>query len=141
MGVSNRDLLAISESIFATKENPPKENPPKETPWSAPVKDDGLRSVEVSDSFMDQVLGFAGSINESKEVAKPSKPPQALDEAKILKERLESLVGRLKSLIIEAKEVIGEMTTTGCLGVGPVTTLTITKKKKGKKRGFSKTNQ
>ena len=149
MSASTKDLLAISQNIIQ------ESSPVPEVVVHSKVLDDGLKAVVVPDSFMNEIMGFAGSLNEScgpkhkrsktqKPVTKTSSDDK-LDES-LLKERLEDLVGKLKVLIGEAKEVIEEMTSTGCLGVGPQKALMLKKKsdayppkrKKVKKNGLDK---
>lgn len=114
MSASTKDLLALSESILA--ETPPV----KEVVTNSRVVDDGLKAVVVPNEFVNQVVGFNTALNESSDPDKkqelmPEFKP--INEAAVLKERLESLVESLKSLLREAKEVMEEMTTTGMIGV------------------------
>ena len=109
-------------------------SPVKEVPVSNPVLDDGLKAIEVPDSYVDQIINFAGAVNES---SKPKivnesevvNEPNQLGEAELLEQRVKSLVERLKELLAEAKTVLQEMTTVGSIGVGPQ------KKMKPKKYG------
>jgi len=138
-----KSLLAISENIMS--QPPVKE---AASPKSELV-DDGLKAVVVPDSYIDTILGFAGKMNEAS-APKTLETPKAesIDEAKVLKEKLGSLVGRLKSLLGEAREVMQELTSAGCLGAAQETSmgmqrrddsyppsLTSPKKKKKKKYG------
>mgnify|MGYP003143842542 FL=1 len=114
---STKDLLALSEGILADP------TPVKEVPVTNPIIDDGLKAIVVPDSYVDEILGFAGSMNESKqpEPIKESEvveEPNQLEEAKLLEQKVQSLVERLKSLLAEAKNVLQEMTTVGSLGTG-----------------------
>ena len=129
MGLSTKELLALSETILATPE------PVKDVVATNPiVEGEGIAGVKVPDSFMDQVLGFAGNLNEAckpnkkskyktKLVSKPKKVDTSLDEAKVLREKLETLVIKLKGLLKEASSIMKEVTTTGLLGKGTDTTL------------------
>lgn len=151
MGLSTKELLALSESILDTTE------PARKVVVTNPVVDDGLSDVVVPDSFVDQILGFAGNLNEdyktskkskskTKLVSEPKEVDTSLDEAKVLREKLETLVIKLKGLLKEASAVMKEMTTTGCLGVGTDKTMGMKrgddsypptpKKKKAKKNGY-----
>ena len=115
MSASTKDLLALSESILAT--TPPVKEVVAKTD---PIVDDGLKAVVVPNAFVDQIVGFNGALKESSDPdKKQALMPEfeAITEAAILKERLESLVESLKTLLREAKEVIEEMTTTGMIGV------------------------
>jgi hypothetical protein len=114
MSASTKDLLALSESILA--ETPPV----KEVVTKSTVVDDGLKAVVVPDAFVDQIVGFNGALNESSDPDKKQEMMpefEPITEAMILKERFESLVENLKTLLKEAKEVMEEMTTTGMIGV------------------------
>ena len=115
MSASTKDLLALSESILA--ETPPVKEVVAKTD---PIVDDGLKAVVVTDAFVDQIVGFNGALNESSDPDKKQEMMpdfEPITEATILKERLESLVENLKTLLREAKEVMEEMTTTGMIGV------------------------
>jgi len=115
---STKDLLALSEGILADP------TPVKEVPVTNPIIDDGLKAIVVPDSYVDEILGFAGSMNESKQPEPIKEPevveePNQLEEAELLEQKVQSLVERLKSLLAEAKNVLQEMTTVGSLGTGP----------------------
>ena len=115
MSASTKDLLTLSESILT--ETPPV----KEVVTNSKVVDDGLKAVVVPDAYVNQILGFNNALSESSDpVKKQEMMPEfePITEATILKERLESLVERLKFLLKEAKEVMEEMTTCGMIGVG-----------------------
>jgi hypothetical protein len=115
MSASTKDLLALSESILA--ETPPVKEVVAKTD---PIVDDGLKAVVVPDAFVNQIVGFNGALNESSDPDKKQEMMpefEPITEATILKERLESLVENLKTLLREAKEVMEEMTTTGMIGV------------------------
>jgi len=114
MSASTKDLLALSESILA--ETPPV----KEVVTKSEILDDGLKAVVVPNEFVNQIVGFNSALNESSDPDKKQEMMpefQPITEATILKERLESLVENLKTLLREAKQVIEEMTTTGMIGV------------------------
>ena len=139
MGASTKDLLNISEQILTST------SPVKEVVVSDPIIDDGLKAVVVPDSFVDQIVGFAGKLSEScegshtvksssKKVVKKNKSAE-LKEDVVLKERLETLLVNLRDLIKEAKQLINEVTFTGNLGTAPI------KKKKLVKYGSSKSNK
>ena len=111
MSASTKDLLALSESILAG--TPPVKAVVAKTD---PIIDDGLKDVVVPNTFVDQVVGFNTALNESSDPDKKQEMMpefEPITEATILKERLESLVENLKTLLKEAKEVMEEMTTTG----------------------------
>lgn len=129
MSVNTKDLLALTEGILAGT-SPAKEVVPV---GADPIVDDGLKAVEVPDSFVDNILNFSDHLNEGTTATYEEKPIQYLNEAKIAEEKLVSIVERLTSLIKEARQVMTEMTSAGMIGVGPQTNLL--KKKKGKKKG------
>ena len=115
MSASTKNLLALTEGILS--ETPPVKEVVAKTD---PIIDDGLKAVVVPDTFVNQIIGFNGALNESSDPDKKQElmPEfEPITEATILKERLESLVENLKSLLREAKEVMEEMTTTGMIGV------------------------
>tara|TARA_A100001515_G_scaffold11922_1_gene9297 strand:- start:187 stop:594 length:408 start_codon:yes stop_codon:yes gene_type:complete len=115
MSASTKNLLALTEGILS--QTPPVKEVVAKTD---PIIDDGLKAVVVPDAFVDQIVGFNGALNESSDPDKKQElmPEfEPITEATILKERLESLVENLKSLLREAKEVMEEMTTTGMIGV------------------------
>tara|TARA_R100001440_G_scaffold59142_1_gene78956 strand:- start:213 stop:671 length:459 start_codon:yes stop_codon:yes gene_type:complete len=110
MSASTKDLLALSESILADP------TPVKEVPVTNPIIDDGLKAIEVPDSYVSEIIGFAG-LKESSKPAVVEKVEES-DQAKLLEQKVQDLVERLKSLLKEAKTVLQEMTTVGSLGVG-----------------------
>jgi len=134
MGASTKDLLALSESIL-TQTEPVK----KVVPIGAdPIVDDGLKNVVVPDAFVENVVNFAGRLNEADAAPYEEKPVQYLNEAKVAEERLVSIVERLKSLIAEAREVLEEATFSGMVGgPGVEKKMAMVRKpsKKGKKKG------
>jgi len=117
---STKDLLALSEGILA--ETPPVE----EVPVTNPILDDGLKAIVVPDSYVDKILG----LNESSESVEVEKPQQQ-DQSKILEQKVESLIERLKSLLGEARDVLQEMTGTGTgsIGVGVTKPLGMVRRK------------
>ena len=130
MSASTKNLLALTEGILA--QTPPV----KEIVTNAdPIVDDGLKAVVVPDAYVNKVLGFAEAINES---SNPERKEQliaeanSIDEAQLLKEKVESLVERLKGLITEAKEVVNELVTSGMIGTAPL--------KKKRKHGLIRRN-
>tara|TARA_R100001460_G_scaffold10430_8_gene24718 strand:+ start:2418 stop:2813 length:396 start_codon:yes stop_codon:yes gene_type:complete len=131
MSASTKNLLALTEGILA------QTAPVKEIVTNSdPIIDDGLKAVVVPDSYVNKVLGFSEALNEASDPARKQQlieEANSIDEAQLLKEKVESLVERLKSLIIEAKEVVNEMVTTGMIGAGPM-------KKKKKKHGLIRRN-
>jgi hypothetical protein len=115
MSASTKNLLALTEGILA--QTPPVKEVVAKTD---PIVDDGLKAVVVPNAFVDQIVGFNSALNESEDpVKKQELMPEfePVNEATVLKERLESLVESLKALLREAKEVMEEMTTTGMIGV------------------------
>jgi len=140
MGASTKDLLNISEQILTST------SPVKEVVVSDPIIDDGLKAVVVPDSFVDEIVGFAGKLAEScegshttksssKKVVRKNKSSE-LKEAVALKERLETLLVNLRDLIKEAKQLVNEVTFTGSLGMAYKS-----KKKKLVNHGSSKLNK
>ena len=125
---TTKSLIGIAESILA--EPPLPEAPtPKNT-----VVDDGIKAITVPDSYVDAILGFAGSVNET---TKTVPEVEKIDEAAILRERRRVLVKKLKGLLKEARDLMQEMTTVGCLGAGTQKSMGMVRKKKGK-NGSSK---
>tara|TARA_R100000664_G_C2737195_1_gene126417 strand:- start:696 stop:1112 length:417 start_codon:yes stop_codon:yes gene_type:complete len=111
MSASTKDLLALTEGILA------QSSPVKEVPVPNPILDDGLKAIEVPDSYVNKIIGFAGALKESKEPEAVENSNQ-LEEAELLEQRVQNLVERLKNLLAEAKTVLQEMTTVGSLGTG-----------------------
>jgi len=145
MSASTKDLLALSESILS-QTDPVKEVVPV---GANPVVDDGLKAVVVPDSFVENVLNFSESLNEG-DTSKHRDVPvdyeetlvESVNEESLTEAKIVSLVERLKSLIVEARDVIQEMTSigtsTGMIGVGPQKKLMMLRKPskpKGKKKG------
>ena len=134
MSASTKDLLALSEGILA------QAPPVKEAAGRVnPIVDDGLKDVVVPNAFVDQVVGFSNALDEATDPDKKQEMMpkfEPITEATILKERLESLVENLKSLLKEARNVMEEITLTGSFGpnFAPV-------EKKKKKNGSCKDNQ
>jgi len=123
---STKDLLSITEGILNSAK-PKSTAVPNES-----VASDGIRDVQVRESYMEQILSFASPLNEA------SKKVQKVDEVAILKERRESLIERLKGLLKEARDLLAEETTVGCLGTGKQTKLMMRKKEKNE---LSKSNK
>lgn len=136
---TTKNLIGIAESILA---GPPIEEVP--TPKNT-IVDDGLKAVKVPDSYMDAILGFAGSLKETTK-AKTVPEVKKIDEAAILRERRRVLVNKLKGILKEARDFMQETTFTGSVGAGTQKsmgmkrredcyppTLTTSKKKKNKK--------
>lgn len=116
MSASTKNLLALTEGILS--QTPPVKEVVAKTD---PILDDGLKAVVVPDSFVDQIVGFNGALNESSDPDKKQELMPEFDpinEATILKERLESLVENLKELLKEAREVMEEMNASGSGIVG-----------------------
>ena len=113
--MNTKDLLALSESFMSK----PKIDDSKPSSPRPAVKDD-LANVKVSDDFRNEIMAFAGAVNEACDT-KPEKPKKKpvkakLSEAEVLQKRLKTLMSELKSLLGEAATVIQEITFTGCLG-------------------------
>jgi hypothetical protein len=118
---STKDLLSITEGILNSAK-PKSTAVPNES-----VASDGIRDVQVRESYMEQILSFASPLNEA------SKKVQKVDEVAILKERRESLIERLKGLLKEARDLLAEETTVGCVGTGKQTKLTRKMLRRGRK--------
>ena len=134
MSASTKDLLALSESILS-QTKPAKEVVPV---GADPIVDDGLKAVVVPDAFVENVVNFAGHLNEGETASYEEKPVQYLNEAKVAEDRLVSIVERLKSLIAEAREVLEEATFSGMVGgPGVEKKMAMIRKpnRKGKKKG------
>ena len=125
---TTKNLIGIAESILA---GPSIEEVP--TPKNT-IVDDGLKAVKVPDSYMDAILGFAGSL---KETTKTVPEVEKIDEAAILREKRRVLVNKLKGILKEARDLMQEMTTVGSLGTGVQKSMGMVRKKKGK-NGSSK---
>tara|TARA_R110002096_G_scaffold181590_2_gene359297 strand:- start:1214 stop:1612 length:399 start_codon:yes stop_codon:yes gene_type:complete len=125
---TTKNLIGIAESILA---GPPIEEVP--TPKNT-IVDDGLKAVKVPDSYVDAILGFAGSLKETTETVPEV---EKIDEAAILRERRRVLVTKLKGILKEARDLMQEMTTVGSLGTGVQKSMGMVRKKKGK-NGSSK---
>jgi hypothetical protein len=139
MSASTKDLLALTEGILA--ETPPVKEVVAKTD---PILDDGLRAVVVPDAFVNQIVGFNGALNESSDPDKKQEMMpefEPITEAKILKERLETLVENLKELLKEAREVMQEMTGSGSGMVGIVKPLFKKPIKKNEPRRRNKRNK
>lgn len=115
MRASTKDLLSISEGILA---NTP---PVKKVPVVTESKiDDGIKDVVVPDSFVDSILSFSNALNESssQKAEQEPKPQVKVDEAEVIRKKVDSIVERLKSILAEAREVLTELTSTGMIGCG-----------------------
>ena len=111
---TTKSLIGIAESILA---GPPVEEVP--TPKNT-IVDDGIKAVTVPDSYVDAILGFAGSLNETTKT-KTVPEVEKIDEAAILRERRRVLVKKLKGILKEARDLMQEMTT--ATGTGSIGTL------------------
>ena len=127
---TTKNLIGIAESILA---QPQVEEvvTPKNT-----IVDDGLKAVIVPDSYVDAILGFAGSLNETTETETVPEV-EKIDEAAILRERRRVLIKKLKGILKEARDLMQETTFTGSVGPGPQKSMGMVRKKKGK-NGSSK---
>ena len=118
MSASTKDLLTLTEGILS--ETPSVEKVVVPNHEGKPVEDDGLRDILVPNAFVDQIVGFNNALNESSDPEKKQEMMpdfEPINESVVLKERLESLVESLKSLLKEARDVMEEMTATGSFGV------------------------
>ncbi len=145
MSASTKNLLSLSETILAQTQ------PVKEVAsvGADPLVDDGIKAVVVPDSFVENVLNFSERLNEGdtsehQDIPVVSKEPlvESVTEERLTEGKIVSLVERLKSLIIEARDVIQEMTSvgtsTGMIAPGPQKKLMMLRKpskSKGKKKG------
>lgn len=71
-----------------------------------------LKNIKIPESFVESIVGFA---------TKKDPEPVAevrLDERQITENKLSDIVKRLNDLLIEAREIISEVTTTGMLATG-----------------------
>ena len=125
---TTKSLIGIAESILA---GPPVEEVP--TPKNT-IVDDGIKAIIVPDSYVDAILGFAGSLNET---AKTKTVPEVekIDEAAILRERRRVLIKKLKGILKEARDLMQEMTTVGCLGAGTQKSMGMIRRTRSTKRG------
>ena len=73
-----------------------------------------LKNIKVPESFVESIMGFATK-NDSEPVVE-----QRVDERQIAENKLSDIVKRLNDLLIEAREVISEVTTTGMLASGVI---------------------
>ena len=132
---TTKSLIGIAESILA---GPPVEEVP--TPKNT-IVDDGIKAVTVPDSYVDAILGFAGSL---KETTKTVPEVEKIDEAAILRERRRVLIKKLKDILKEARDLIQETTFTGALSAGTQKSMGMVRRthstKKGK-NGSSKSNK
>jgi|TARA_S200002703_G_scaffold130820_1_gene118155 hypothetical protein len=149
MSASTKNLLSLSETILAQTQ------PVKEVAsvGADPLVDDGIKAVVVPDSFVENVLNFSERLNEGdtsehQDIPVVSEEPteeplvESVTEERLTEGKIVSLVERLKSLIIEARDVIQEMTSvgtsTGMIAPGPQKKLMMLRKpskSKGKKKG------
>ena len=81
-----------------------------------------IESIQVSEDFVNTLVGKS-----PEKVSTPNKIETTTEE------RLKDLIGRLSSLIQEAKDIIKETTTCGAIGV-PISAPPLKTKKKVKKR-------
>lgn len=114
MSASTKDLLAFSESILASTTSV-KEAVPVGVD---PIVDDGLKDITVPNAFVENAINFSKRLDEGNTDSHRDSPVQYINEAKLVEEKLISLVERLKSLIVEARELLQEETTSGMVG-GP----------------------
>jgi hypothetical protein len=120
MSYDMKKLLALSEGIL-TETPEVKEvalSKPQGDPMapSKPILD--VEDVNVPDSYVESILSFAGAMPLNEQQEEEPLQEDSLSEAQRLEERMQSLVERLLELIKEAKGVMTEMTSTGCLGTG-----------------------
>ena len=109
MSASTKNLLALSESILASTTSV-KEAVPVGVD---PIVDDGLKTIVVPDTFVENVINFSHRLDENDPASHKEVPVQNMNEAQITKNKIVSIVERLKLLIGEARQVIQEMTSIG----------------------------
>jgi len=114
MSASTKNLLALSESILAETTSVKEAGPV----GVDPIVDDGLKGVVVPNAFVENAINFAKRLDEGSTATYEESPVQYMNEAKIVETKLVSLVERLKSLIIEARELLKEQTFSGMIAPG-----------------------
>lgn len=73
-----------------------------------------LKNIKVPESFVESIVGFA-----TKKEPEPVVEAR-LDERQVAENKLSDIVKRLNDLLIEAREIISEVTTTGMLATGVI---------------------
>ena len=125
---TTKSLIGIAESILA---GPPVEEVP--TPKNT-IVDDGIKAIIVPDSYVDAILGFAGSLNETT-TTKTVPEVEKIDEAAILRERRRVLIKKLKDILKEARDLIQETTFTGALSAGTQKSMGMVRRTHSTKKG------
>ena len=92
-----------------------------------------IRGVELSDSLVESILEFKNPNHKPKPVVKKEIKKVIETDSK---DRLQDLIGKLTTLLQEAKQVIAEMTTAGMIGTNQKFTLGQKKKNKYEKFGL-----
>lgn len=90
------------------------DKPPTTTSFQQPKYSSGpnLKNIKVPESFVESIVGFA-----TKKDPEPVVEDR-LDERQVAENKLSDIVKRLNDLLIEAREIISEVTTTGMLATG-----------------------
>lgn len=73
-----------------------------------------LKNIKVPESFVESIVGFATK-KDSEPVAEVR-----LDERQVAENKLSDIVKRLNDLLIEARQIISEVTTTGMIATGVI---------------------
>ena len=111
---STKDLLALTQNILAETAQVNKAVPV----GVDPIVDDGIESIVVPEAFVENAINFSKRLDEGTTDSHKDSPVQYINEAKLVEEKLVSLVERLRLLVTEAREVLQEATMSGMVG-GP----------------------
>jgi hypothetical protein len=119
--------LAATENIF----NEISGKSPREAfkPVVQPKAID-ISHINVPDQLVESVINFATGKTKSVKIEEPVVEVEEINEEVVATTKLSDLVRRLSDLLKEAKEFLGEMTTTGMIGTNQKFNL-LKKKKNG----------
>lgn len=127
---STKDLLALTQNILAETAQVNKAVPV----GVDPIVDDGIESIVVPEAFVENAINFSKRLDEGTTDSHRDSPVQYINEAKIVETKLVSLVERLKSLIIEARELLKEQTFSGMIAPGVQKKMKMVRPPKSKRR-------
>lgn len=130
------DMLKSFEALDSILSSSPKQQkPPTVRPdfmgKGLPVGPD-ITNIKVPDSLVESILAFNNVKSPEEEQREELTQPEIVSESIEEKEtKLNTLVGKLSSLLKEAKVLLDEMTTSGMIGTNMKANLLKDKKKNG----------
>jgi hypothetical protein len=134
-----KSIMAASSKVLGVKKQEISQDGPSGSTGLLPKeKTIDISNVRVRTNVYESIIG---NFPNKKVVNNKSNTVNTLDESDDIEDKVQSLVERLSSLLVEAKTVIAELTSCGSIGVGPVKPLKKKKRLKFTKDGYTKINK